>query len=271
MLLAGRTVTLALGARWFVWYVAVFLVGGGVFALFGLEGTVVDGYRGFARAVAGLVHLSLVIVPIMALLPAIGVIADDRESGELEYTLAQPVTFGDVYVGKWIGTLVAVTLTVMIGFAAMAGLAVIRGMPARVATGLLVFVMLIAMVFVSTGCAIAALIPSRARAMSVGLILWLTLVALGTLGIIAMFIRMGLSSTVLVAWSLFNPVEAFRLGVVSLLDADLSVLGPIGAQVLNRVGSQGTVVLAALTLLAWTLLPAGLGWLVFRRSGAMSG
>jgi hypothetical protein len=62
-------------------------------------------------------------------------------------------------------------------------------------------------------------------------------------------------------------VEAFRLGVISLLDADLSLLGPVGAGLVERLGQVGTAALAAGALLAWAAVPAAAGWWLFREHG----
>ena len=74
-----RELALSLRARWFTAYSLIFLAGGMLVAAFGLGDTLVYGYRGFAKAIAGLVHVSLLIVPVMVLIPAIATIADERE------------------------------------------------------------------------------------------------------------------------------------------------------------------------------------------------
>ncbi len=264
-LLVERELGLSLRARWFVSYAGIFLLGGLFFTGLGMGDTMVYGYRGFARAVASLVHLSLLFVPIMALIPSIAAIADERETGALEYTLAQPVTFGQVYLGKWLGIAAAVVLSIAIGFGASGAVAVFRGAPSLLVGTMVLYVSLIALVFVGLGFCFSAIVASRARALTMGLILWLTFAALGTLGVMAAFVRWGLPAGALITWSLVNPVEAFRLGVVSLLDPDLSLLGPVGARVVSQLGAGGTVAASAGVLAAWAVAPGLVGWLVFRQ------
>lgn len=270
-LLVERELGLSLRARWFVSYAGIFLLGGLFFTALGMGDTMVYGYRGFARAVASLVHLSLLFVPIMALIPSVAALADERETGALEYTLAQPVTFGQVYLGKWIGTGVAVVLSIAIGFGVSGALAVFRGAPWLLVTTMVGFVALIALAFVGLGFCLAALVASRGRALTMGLILWLAFAALGTLGVMAAFVRWGLPSDLLVAWSLLNPVEAFRLGVVSLLDPDMSVLGPVGARVVASLGASGTTLATAAVLAAWAVAPGIVGWFAFRHPRTHAG
>jgi hypothetical protein len=68
-------------------------------------------------------------------------------------------------------------------------------------------------------------------------------------------------------WSLLNPIEAFRMGVVAALDADLSLLGPVGAKIVERFGAGGTMALAAASLAAWVVVPGFTGWWLFRKRG----
>jgi ABC-type transport system involved in multi-copper enzyme maturation permease subunit len=263
-LFVQREISLSLRSRWFVAYVLVFMLGGACLATFGLGDTVVYGYRGFAQAIAGLAHLALLFVPLMALVPAVATITDDRETGALEYLLAQPVTAGEVYIGKWLGVALAVILSITIGFGTAGVVAALRGVSAALVGAILVFILLIAMVFVGLGTLLAAVVRTRGRATTLGIVCWLALVSLGTLGIMAAFIRWGLPPAVLVAWSFVNPVEVFRLGIISLLDPDMSVLGPVGSVIITRLGPAGIGALSAVVLAAWSAALAGFGWWRFR-------
>lgn len=255
-----REFAASLNARWFWAYAALFLMGGLLLTAVGLGDAAIYGYRGFAKAFAGLVHLALLFVPLMALFPAAATMAEDRESGALDYVLAQPVTRGEVYAGKWGGVALAVLLALTVGYGASGAVAVWRGVPPRLVMVLYGFVALLALVFVTLGLCYSTLSASRARAMTIGIITWLILAALGTLGVMAAFVRWGFPETALIVWTFVDPVEAFRIGVVAALDADLSVLGPVGASVTARLGALGTQALAAGSLAAWI---AG-GWLAGR-------
>ncbi|UCF39544.1 MAG: ABC transporter permease [Gemmatimonadota bacterium] len=267
MLFVQRELAGSLRARWFLAYSAVFLAGGLLLATFGMGDITVYGFRGFAKAFTGLVHLALLFVPLMALFPAAAAIAEDRESGALEYVLAQPVTFGEVYAGKLGGVSLAVLLSMTLGFGAAGAVAVLRGVPPGLVAILYAFVVLLALVFVALGLCFSTIAGSRARAVTFGILVWLVLVALGTLGVMVAFVRWGLPEQLLVTWSFLNPVEAFRMGVVSALDADLSLLGPVGARVAARFGAAGTATLSGLSLAAWVALPGLIGWRLFRAHG----
>lgn len=268
MLFVRRELASALRARWFLAYSGVFLVGGLLLATIGMENPTVHGYRGFAKAFGGLAQLALLLVPVMALFPAAAAIAEDRESGALEYVLAQPVTYGEVYLGKLVGVTLALVLSLTIGFGASGTVAVSRGVPPTLVLALYGFVVLLACAFAALGICFSALTGSRARAMTVGVMAWLTLLALGTLGIVIVFIQWGVPETALVAWAFVNPIEAFRLGVVSVLDPDLSLLGPVGAGILRRFGTGGTVLLGGASLAVWAVASAVVGFHLFRLRSA---
>lgn len=265
-LFVRRELAASLNARWFWAYALLFLAAGLLLATVGLGDTMIYGYRGFAKAFTGLVHLALLFVPLLALFPAAAAIAEDRESGTLEYVLAQPVTRGAVYAGKWAGVGLAVILALTVGFGASAALAVWRGVPPVLVATLYAFVVLLALVFVTLGLCCSTLSASRARAMTVGIVVWLGLAALGTLGLMLAFVRWGAPEALLVAWTFVNPVEAFRMGIVAALDPDLSLLGPVGAGVVARLGAVGTQVAAAGSLVAWIAGPWLLGRALFSRS-----
>lgn len=264
-ILVRRELASALRARWFLACGGTFVAAGLALAAFAGGDTVIHGYRGFARAFAGLVHLALLFVPLLALLPGAAAIADERESGALEYVLAQPVTFGEVYLGKWIGLALALALAITAGLGVSGAVAALRGVPVGLLVVLWGQVVLLALAFAGLGLSLSAITASRARATTVAVVAWLLAVALGTLGLMLAFVRLGLPATTLTVWTFANPVEAFRVGIVSVLDPDLSLLGPVGARIVERLGPHGATALAALALGAWAVVPGLLGLLRFSR------
>ena len=262
-----RELSLALEARWFVANLFIFLGGGLLLVVFG-AGDSISGYRGFAKALTGLVHLALLFVPLMALIPAAAVIAGDRETGALEYFLAQPVSAGEIYFGKLGGLATALLMSLVVGYGAAGAVAVLSGVPASLVAALLGYVVLLALVFATLGVTVSAVASTRARATTVGVVVWLLLVVFGTLGLVIAFVRVGVPESALVAWTFLNPVEAFRLGVMCALDPDLSLLGPVGAAIVSRIGNTGAALLAALSLGGWVIGSTIAGWWLFRRTPA---
>jgi ABC-type transport system involved in multi-copper enzyme maturation permease subunit len=131
--------------------------------VFGQTDVSVLGYRGFARALAALVQLALFFVPLMALFPSTAAIAGDRELGTLDYLLAQPVTRGEVYSGKWAGVTAAMVLSLSLAFAVTGSIAAAKGVPTGLVAALLGLTVLLSMTFVSAGMWISAAATSRTR------------------------------------------------------------------------------------------------------------
>ncbi|UCC81579.1 MAG: ABC transporter permease subunit [Gemmatimonadota bacterium] len=268
--LVRRELGESLRSRWFVAYSGVFLLGALALMLFGLSGSEIYGYRGFAKVMAGLVHLALLFVPLMALFPATAAIAGEREIGSLEYLVSQPISFGELFWGKWLGVSLAVWLSLCLGFGLAGAVAVYAGTPWQLVALLLALTLLLAEAFVAVGLLCSALARSRARATSAGLIAWIIAIGLGTLGLMGLVIRWGLPRFVLSLWAFANPVEAFRLGVIASLDSDGSLLGPVGGGWVATLGTGGLITLCLAGLALWALLPTLLAWWRFRRPQAWS-
>lgn len=245
-----------LGNYWFAVNAGLLLAGGLLLMLFGQRDVDVLGYRGTARAVAGLMQLILFVGPLMALFPSAASIAGKRERGTLDYLLAQPVTRGEVFTGAWWGVAAAAVLSLVLGLGATGGLAAARG----VAPGTLLAVgglaVLLLLVFVSLGLAISAAVETQGRATSLSLTAWIAFLALGSLGLMGAFVGWRMPASVLETWAFVNPVEAFRMAALTVLDPGLHTLGPVGAGLAERLGSGRLAGLSVSSLLAWT----GLGF-----------
>ncbi|MDX1660618.1 MAG: ABC transporter permease subunit [Gemmatimonadota bacterium] len=269
--LVRRELRDAVRRYWFLVNAGAFALAGLLLMVFGQSESVLVGSRGFARALAGLMQLALVFVPLMALVPAVVAIAGEREAGTLDYLLAQPVTRGRVFVDKWIGVSTAVVLSVVVGLALTAMAAAAKGVPPGPIAALLGCTVLLAAAFVSIGLWISAVTASRTKATSLGLTVWLGLVGLGSLGVMSAFVKWGLPPVVLESWALVNPVEAYRLAAVVALDPETGVLGPVGQALLDRLGSGGVIAAAVASLAGWSALGFGAGYRAFGRLDRGSG
>ena len=252
---------------WFLVNAALFAAAGLLLMIFGLPDAALLGARGYARSLAGLMQLAMVFVPIMALIPAVVAIAGEREAGTLDYLLAQPVTRGQVYLGKWAGVASAAVLSVVVGLGSVGVVAAARGVPSAPIAALLGCTILLVLAFVSAGIWLSSRTHSRTRATSLGVTVWLALIGLGSLGVMSVFVQWGLPAWLLQAWSVANPVEAYRLAGIVILDPETTALGPVGAALIDRLGPGGLVGMAAASMTAWAAIAYGLG----RRSFASTG
>ena len=244
------------------------MAAGALLLAFGQTDALALGPRAATRALAGLVQLAMLLVPLAAIVPAAAGIAGEREAGTLDVLLALPVSRGRVFLGKALGLVLAGAGSIVVGFGAVGALAAARGVPATTAAALLACTALLAAAFAALGLAISSRAGSRSRATSMALGVWLSLVALGSLGVMAAFVRMGLPPAVLEAWALIDPIEAYRLAALAILEPDLALLGPAGAALLEDLGRGGVLALAGASLVAWTGIALALGARAFSTAEA---
>lgn len=250
--LSRRELASAARNYWFVVNAGLFLVGGVVLLLFAHQDVSVLGYRGVARSLTGLLQLALFVVPLMALFPATAAIAGEREVGTLDFLLAQPVTRAQVFTGKWLGIAGAVGVSIVAGFVVIGAVALGRGVSPGLLLALIGLTLSLAAVFVSFGLWLSAAAATQGRATSLGLTLWIAALALGSLGLMGAFVGWGLPPAVLEAWAFLNPVEAFRMALLTLVDPGLAMLGPVGSELAARLGEGPLVVLSITSLLLWS-------------------
>jgi len=251
--LARRELGDSLRNYWFGVNLGLFALGGLLLMLFGVPDAAVFGHRGFSRALAGLMQLALFLVPLMALFPSAVSLSGEREVGTLEYLLAQPVTRAEVFTGKWTGVSAAVLLSLAIAFGLTGAAAASRGVPAGTLAALGGLTLLLAAAFVSLGFLVSGASASRGRSTSVALTLWLALLGLGSLGLTGSLVAWGVPPIVLEVWAFVNPIEAFRMAMLTLLDPGLEVLGPVGSSLRETLGAGGLVALCLASLTGWAV------------------
>ena len=268
LLVAAREVREAVRSRWFLLSAVSFLVLSLGLSLFGLAGAQRSGLAGFDRTTAGLLNLALLFVPLITLsLGGLG-LAGELEDGSLAVLLAQPLTRGEVYLGKYLGLLGAVGASIFAGFGA-AGLvitAVASGGNAVAFLQLVGLAVLLAAATLALGTLLSAALSSRAKAVGGAFAAWLVIVYGSDLGAIGLAAARSLSPAQVFALALLNPVEQARvLGTLSLTSRP-DVLGVVGVYGQDLLGANGLPLVLIGALLASASIALGLGWVVFRKA-----
>lgn len=265
-LLARKEVRDALRNRWFVTFSLVFAGLALALSHLSLAGAEVAGFAGFGRTAASLINLVILIVPLMGLTLGAASLAGERERGTLATLLAQPVTRWQVLAGKYAGLALALCAALALGFGLAAAIVVSGG--GAIAAGALGALVGLTMLLALASLAIGMLISSRSRrtaaAYGTALLVWLALVFLGDLGLMgtAMAIRMDVGT--LLALTLVNPVEAFKVGAVQAITGTLDGLGPAGAYATRSLGTALAPTLVA-ALAAWAVVALGAAAAAFQR------
>lgn len=268
-LLAQKELRDALRNRWFVLYTLTFAALALGLSYLSVVGAGFAGLAGFGRTAAGLINLTLLIVPLMGLTVGATSLAGEREQGTLAYLLAQPVTRGEVVLGKYMGLAAALLASLMVGFG-LAGLVMgWQGSGGDALTYLLQMglAFLLALAALSLGFLISTLAERGAAAVGIALFVWLLLVFLGDLGIMGSALTMRIEIQRLFWLALANPLHLFKIAAILNLQGNLEILGPIGTFARRSYGEALLPLLVGLLLL-WVLLPLALAaWRVARKDG----
>lgn len=265
-ILSSKEMRDALRNRWFLVVSVLFALLSVSLSLLGLAGLGSLGISGFGRTAASLLNLVLLIVPLMGLLLGAMSIAGEREQGTLITLLAQPVTAGEVFIGKYLGSALALVSTVLLGFGASA-LVIARYAGAQEIGDylkLVAFTMLLGLSYLSLGFLASVFVRRQATAVGSALFLWFTFIFLSDLGLMGTAIVLRLSPNELFWMVLVNPAQSFKLAVIGALQKSLESFGAAGAYASDVFGPWLAVVLGVV-LCAWVLAPLGAAFFLFGR------
>jgi len=263
--IAMRELREALRNKWLLIYTLSFVALAFALSRASLASAGYAGLGGFGRTAASLVNALLLFVPLLGLSVGAGALAGDRERGTLLYLLAQPVSRGEVFFGKAVGTGLAVALSLLSGFGLAAlALSSAGGGDPRAYLALLAFTLLLAAACLGLGFLISALTRKGSTAMGAALLLWLGLVFFADLALVGATLAIRPAPASLLNMLLANPLQAYKLGAIYGLRATLDTLGAVGQFATHRYGQNLPIFLGGL-LAAWGMLSFGIAYLLFSR------
>ncbi|MCC6792735.1 MAG: ABC transporter permease subunit [Thermomicrobiales bacterium] len=264
--IAAKDVRSGIRNRWFLLYAIVLILLSVGFASVTTGGSSLTGQPGFGKTAAGLLNLMLLTVPLIGLTIGGQSLVGDRQDRTLDYLLAQPVSPAEIYLGKYLGAAISLMLLLLLGFGASGIALAIRGST----TGLTDFLMLILLTLLlglgmlSAGFLISSASPQTSAALGIAVTLWLGFVVVGDLGLMGSAIVMDLQPSSLLALTLLNPLDVYKLLSVDLMPTSLDVLGPAGSYATKRLGGL-LIPSLSLLLLLWMLLPLPIGYWLFKK------
>lgn len=266
--LMGKEVRDSQRNRWFLMFAVVFTGLALGLSLLGFSGLGTFGVAGFGRTVASLINLVVVITPLMGLLLGAISISGERERGSLLPLLAQPVTPTEVLLGKFFGTAASLAAAILLGFGLSGIVIAWHGGLAQLGDYLMLvgLTLLLGLVHLGIGFCLSAVISKSTTALSVALILWLSIVFLSDLGLIGTAIVLRLSPQTLLGLALLNPAQVFKLAAIQMIQGNLELLGAAGLYAADVFGDFLLPVLMALLTL-WILIPLGIAIGMFPRKG----
>jgi ABC-2 type transport system permease protein len=254
----------ALRSRWVLFIAASYVLVFGAFVWLGLREARFLGFTGLSRVVLNVSNAVVIVLPLVSLVATHQSIVRARATGFFELLLAQPVARAD-----WLASAVAARLIVIVGPLVALLVATLAagwssgepGLGPLVGRSLLV-VAALSFAFVGVGVLVSSAAKSTERATVYALVAWLGASVLHDFGIIGLLLRWRLSPLAVFALAAANPVESCRIAILSGVDPELSVLGPVGFWLANTLGPR----LALAVGVAWPLLVGALALLVARKN-----
>lgn len=255
--IARQELTINIRNKWTLLFAGVFGVLVLAISYFGLITAGSIGFQGFTRTSASLLNLVLYIIPLVAL--TMGTLSFTSEKGAGELLFSQPITRGEILLGKLAGLFASIATATIAGFG-LAGIVI----AVRAGTdGVLrypVFVglsLLLALVFLTLSALVSALCRRKSKAFGVALFLWFFFVLFYDLIVIGgTFLMKERTANNFIFASLFgNPVDMVRVASLIALDGK-EIFGAAGAALTRALGGEfASITLLIAGLVAWVVLP----------------
>ncbi len=264
-LFALREVRSSVKGRWFLVGTVTFALLALAVSRLGMAGAERWGVSTFDRSTVALLNLVFLFVPLLTLPLGAASFAGEAEDGSLAYLMAQPVTRGEIYLGKVVGLLGAMTLSLGLGFGGAAMLIGAHGGSASRFGVLVAGAWLLGVVMTLVGVLLATLAKNRVRALAAAMGAWILLVFLCDFGVLALAASQSLGPEAMFGIAVANPLEAVKTLVALFVSKRLEVLGPVGVHAVQTLGRGGLAMLLVGVVALWSALSAGAGYWLFRR------
>ncbi len=223
------------------------------------------GFVGFDVAIVSLISLSTYLVPIISLSLGYDAVVGEFEGKTLELLLAMPVNRLEIFLGKFLGLVMTLVISVGGGLG-LAGLLVVWKMGVGRVGDYFFFILstiLLGVSFLGMGLMVSAVVRERSKAIGWVVFLWFFFVLIFDLILIGMLVwtkgRIGAAIFDFILY--LNPADVFRLmNLLSIKDVKVAY----GLATLIR-GKAFATWLLYLSMILWIFLPLGVGYLLFRR------
>ena len=219
-----------------------------------------------------IVVTALDVIPIVPLLPlllgGIGIVGE-REKGTMDHLLSQPVSRSEVFLGKYIGLLIASSFVILAGVGGASLLAFLfapEGYPGSKIGTMLLLMLSLSTISLGVATLISSLTRSRAIAIGLSLFAWIFLTIIFELGLLDFIIlAINGSPPALLTLSFINPIDITRIMAVIDTSPNINTLGPSGAEMVLIYGLNGAFYVLGIASIIWMVVPFFASWLIFAR------
>jgi Cu-processing system permease protein len=267
LVIAGQEVRVGARNRWIVAMTLLLAALALSLTLLGSAPTGTVDADPLAIVVVSLSSLTILLLPLIALLLSFDAVVGEQERGTLILLLAYPVARWEVVVGKFLGHAAILAIATVVGYGCAVAALMLRGGIGD--ADWLAFVamigssVLLGAAFLALGGLASVLVRERATAAGIAVAVWLVFVLLydtALLGLLVADQGRFVSAGVLDVLLLLNPADAYRLFKLTGSDAVSVYAGMAG---LGESGLAPGLLIAA--LIAWVAVPLVLATAIFSR------
>ncbi len=253
--------------KWFFLYSLIF--GGAVITLYslGITESQVLGFVGISRVLIIFIQLCLAILPIFILISTVRAVVGDRETHVLEYFLSMPISLRAYFWGKFLGKLLVVFIPTALALIGATLWGFIKGLEVALPSVFLYIVLLFSLIicFLGLGMFISSIVKKVEWALGLSFLIWLTQLLFIDVLLIGIMLKYQIKETLIVAVTLLNPLQVFRVASILVFDPEGSILGPSSYVILDSIGRTGFLVFSTIYPISIGFLLAILGYSIFRK------
>jgi ABC-2 type transport system permease protein len=229
-------------ARWFAASVVLSLAVVGFFLVVAARESSVLGFTGFGKVMAGVVQVALLMVPLLALASTAQAITAARQSGVLEWYMANPVTRDACFRALFLPRIGALVLPVVGSVGGLALVAALLGQP--VAPGLVATFLAVllgqALAFGALGMWVSAVSRAPEQALLAAVALWMGTAIFVDFVLLGVLLRWDLPPGLVFLLAGLNPMQDGRIALLTAVDPQMGVLGPVGTWAVATLGAPLT-------------------------------
>lgn len=229
-----------LRSRWMLFCIVTYALLGGGFVFVGMRESMVVGFTGMGRALLSMVHALLLLLPLLALTATGQVVNRARDDGTLELLFTQPVRrsayFWAVSATRY-AMLVVPLMVLMLSMTLVGRFAFGQQIQWDFVFQSMNVCAAVVAAFVGLGIWVSTVVRAQARAVSWVLFIWAICVALLDFGLVGLMLQWRMNPQTVFLLAALNPVQAARLALLSGASSDLTVLGPVGFYLANKIGA----------------------------------
>ena len=253
--------------KWVMSFALFFIVSTLMISYFGMVTSGYSGFQDFTRTSASLINLVCFLLPVFALLLGVFSFISNREY--LEMMTTQPVSRSTVILGKYLGLLLTVIGSTLVGFSIPGIIFSLMIGTAGALSYIIVVLSSILLGVVFTGISVLIVLLTRRQQISIGISLGVWIFFEIMYGFLMLGSTVYLSPSTLksflIAGLMGNPIDITR--VLSLLSiGGAEFFGPGGATLIKMTGSEFISIIWGLGgMIIWSLIPILIGVRIFRR------